>query len=150
MVLTTFTRKAAAEMHQRLYVYLDTVALAVKFDDLKSSSIAKKDPIFIEIIRPGSRSESQNTILRCETVDVSVSGLRIYVPQHIAQGSKLNLAVPMEDWKENLELVGEAVWVKPVADGEGFWVGLELRDSKRENMEKWFKVVHKFSSTPQR
>ena len=67
---------------------------------------------------------------------------RIYVTQLIAQGSQLNIAVPMEDWKDNLELVGEAVWVKPVEKGKGFWVGLELRDSNRENMQKWFKVVH--------
>ncbi len=104
--------------------------------------------IFIEVVSRKSRRESDNTILRCETVDVSLSGLRIYVTQRIAQGSQLNIAVPMDDWKENLELVGEAVWVKPAEKGEGFWVGLELRDSNRENMAKWFKVVHSLSSTP--
>ncbi len=77
-----------------------------------------------------------------------MSGLRIYVTQAIAKGSTLNIAVPMDDWKENLELIGEAVWVKPLETGEGFWVGLELRDSNLENMKKWFKVVHTLSSTP--
>jgi hypothetical protein len=104
--------------------------------------------IFIEVVRRGSRGESDNTIIRCETVDVSVSGLRIYVTQPIAQGSKLNIAVPMDNWTENLELVGEAVWVKPLETGEGFWIGLELRDSNLESMKKWFKVVHSLSSTP--
>lgn len=117
-------------------------------DRRKHERIDVVQAIFIEIISRGSRSESDNIILKCETVDISVSGLRIHVPQSIPRGSQLNLAVPMEDWKENLELVGEAMWVKPVDAGEGFWVGLELRDSKRENMEKWFKVVHKLSSTP--
>lgn len=104
--------------------------------------------IFVEVVGRGSRGESDNVIIRCETVDVSVSGLRIYVTQAIAQGSRLNIAVPMDDWKENLELVGEAVWVTPLENGEGFWVGLELRDSNLENMRKWFKVVHTLSSTP--
>jgi PilZ domain len=104
--------------------------------------------IFIEVVSRRSRRESDNTIIRCETIDVSLSGLRIFVTQLIAQGSQLNIAVPMDDWKENLELVGEAVWVKPVEKGEGYWVGLELRDSNRENMAKWFKVVHSLSSTP--
>jgi hypothetical protein len=106
--------------------------------------------IFIEVIRPGSKRESDNTILRCETVDISVSGLRIHVSERIPQGSKLNIAVPMEGWKENLELVGEAMWVKPVEQGAGFWVGLELRDSSRESMKQWFKVVHSLSSSPNR
>jgi len=105
--------------------------------------------IFIEVLRPGHRRESENTIIRCETVDISVSGLRIHVPHQIPQGSKLNIAVPMDDWKENLELVGEAMWVRPVEQGAGFWVGLELHDASREVMAKWFKVVHSLASTPQ-
>ncbi len=117
-------------------------------DRRKHQRINLVKAIFIEVVRRGSRGESDNTIIRCETADVSVSGLRIYVTQPIAQGSKLNIAVPMDDWKENLELVGEAVWVKPLETGEGFWVGLELRDSNLESMKKWFKVVHSLSSTP--
>jgi len=117
-------------------------------DRRKHHRIEVVKAIFIEVVSRSGRGESDNTIIRCETVDVSVSGLRIYVTQAIAKGSTLNIAVPMEDWKENLELVGEAVWVKPLETGEGFWVGLELRDSNLENMRKWFKVVHSLSSTP--
>jgi len=61
----------------------------------------------------------------------------------IAMGSTLNIAVPMDDWKENLELVGEAMWVKEADNKEGYWVGLELEDTSREDMEKWFKVVYR-------
>lgn len=100
------------------------------------------------MVRRGSRSESRNTILRCETVDISIGGLKIYVTQQIPRGSHLNIAVPMDDWKQNLELVGQCVWVKPAEDGRGFWVGLELQDSDRDSMEKWFRVVHSLSSTP--
>jgi PilZ domain len=117
-------------------------------DRRKHQRIEVVKAIFIEVVNRKGRGESDNTIIRCETVDVSVSGLRIYVTQAIAKGSTLNIAVPMEDWKENLELVGEAVWVKPLETGEGFWVGLELRDSNLENMRKWFKVVHTLSNTP--
>jgi hypothetical protein len=114
----------------------------------KHQRIEVAQALFIEIVNRRSRSESENTIIRCETVDVSVGGLKIYVSNSIALGSRLNIAVPMEGWKENLELVGEAVWVRPAEGKQGFWVGLELRDSNRDNMEKWFKVVHSLSSTP--
>ena len=117
-------------------------------DRRKHQRIEIVKAIFIEVVSRGSRSESDNTILRCETVDISVSGLRVYISHAIPQGSQLNIAVPMDDWKENLELVGQAVWIKPVEKGEGFWVGLELHDSSRENMTKWCKVVHSLSSTP--
>lgn len=102
--------------------------------------------IFIEVAQRGVRSEAHNTIIRCETVDISVSGLRVHVSEAIAPGSHLNIAVPMEDWTDNLELVGEAMWAKPAENEEGFWVGLELRDSNPEDMKKWFEVVQRLSA----
>jgi len=74
-------------------------------------------------------------------VDVSVAGLRIWVAESVPSGSKLNIAVPMDDWKENLELVGKVMWARPAEGQAGYWLGLELGDASREDMEKWFKVV---------
>jgi Tfp pilus assembly protein PilZ len=119
------------------------------FDRRKHQRIEVVRAIFIEVVQRGNRTESGNTIIRCETVDISMGGLKIYVPQAIPQGSRLNIAVPMDDWKENLELVGDAVWVRPAGDGRGFWVGLELHDTDRDGMERWFKVVHSLGATPQ-
>lgn len=101
--------------------------------------------IFIEVVARGSRRESDNTIMKCETVDISVAGLRVRVPEAIPQGSRLNIAVPLDNWKENLELEGEAMWVKPVEEGAGYWMGLRLGDSSHEDMKKWFMVVHSLS-----
>ena len=115
-------------------------------DRRKHERIEVVQAIFIEVVGKGSRSEADNPIVRCETVDISVGGLKILVPDEIATGSQLNLAVPMDDWKENLELVGEAMWCRPAEGKPGYWVGLELKDSSREDMEKWCKVVHTLSS----
>ncbi|MFT4822987.1 MAG: hypothetical protein ACI9DH_000199 [Halioglobus sp.] len=101
--------------------------------------------IYVEIVKRHSRSEADNKIIRCETLDISVGGLRIWVPETIPQGSILNIAAPLDDWTESLELVGEAMWVKPATDRNGFWVGLALKDSSREDMEKWFKVVYRLT-----
>jgi c-di-GMP-binding flagellar brake protein YcgR len=98
--------------------------------------------IYIEVVRRGSRSEADNTIIRCETLDVSAGGLRVAVPMRIPERSILNIAVPMGDWDESLELIGEAMWVRPADNNKGYWVGLALKDSNREDMAKWFKVVH--------
>jgi hypothetical protein len=114
-------------------------------DRRKHQRIDVVQAIFIEVVARGNRRESQNTVIKCETVDISVAGLKVHVPEAIPQGSRLNIAVPLNDWKENLELEGEAMWVKPVEEGEGYWVGLGLKDSSREDMEKWFRVVHSLS-----
>ena len=102
--------------------------------------------IYIEIAGRGRR-ESENTIIRCETVDVSVGGLKIRVPQPIPSRSRLTIGVPL-DGKNNLELTGEAVWMRPVDDDDsGYWVGLQLDDSDRDTMEKWFRVVYSLART---
>ena len=97
--------------------------------------------IYIEVVSRASRTEADNTIVRCETVDVSVGGLKIWVPEPIAQGSHLNIAVPMADWKENLELAGMVIWSREAGDGKGYWLGLELADSSHEDMRKWYEAV---------
>lgn len=102
--------------------------------------------IYVEVVRRGSRTEADNQIIRCETLDVSVGGLKIWVPEPIPQGATLNIAAPMEDWKENLELVGEAMWVGEAEDKNGYWVGLALKDSSMEDMQKWASVVERLSS----
>jgi len=110
-------------------------------DRRKHERINIENVIYIEEVRPGASARSDNTVIRCETVDISVGGLKILVPEPFQQGSTLNIAVPMDDWKESLELVGKAMWVKEAENNTGYWVGLELEDSNREDMEKWFKVV---------
>lgn len=99
--------------------------------------------LFIEVVTPGSRRETENRIIRCETVDISLQGLRITSPERIEPGTQLNIAVPQDGWVENLELNGTARWLGEADDGSNFWVGLELQDTSRDNMEKWFKIVSK-------
>jgi len=111
-------------------------------DRRKHERIEVETAIYIEVVGRGNRSEADNTIIRCETVDISVGGLRIWVPEAIAEGSTLNIAVPMDDWIENLELVGKAVWIKEADNRAGYWVGLELEDASHDDMEKWCKVVY--------
>ena len=110
-------------------------------DRRKHPRVDVERAIYIEVVKPGSRSEAHNTVLRCETVDVSVAGLRIWVAENVPARSKLNIAVPMDEWKENLELAGKVMWAREAEGQSGYWLGLELEDSSREDMEKWFKVV---------
>jgi len=117
-------------------------------DRRKHERINIENVIYVEEVRRGARPGAGNTIIRCETVDISVGGLRILVPEPFQQGSTLNIAVPADDWEENLELVGKAMWIKEAGNKMGYWVGLELEDSSREDMEMWFKVVQKLKMRP--
>ncbi|MDX1734666.1 MAG: PilZ domain-containing protein [Halioglobus sp.] len=102
--------------------------------------------IFLQALPRGIGRAAEGPVIKCETVDVSIKGLRLLVPEPIAIGTRVQLAVPDENWVENLELVGEARWLQEADDGRGYWLGLELQDTNRDNMEKWFKIVSKLQN----
>jgi len=110
-------------------------------DRRKHPRFSVQKAIYVEIVDRDSRSEADNTIILCETVDISLGGLRIWVPEPVEQGCTVNIAVPSSEWKENLELVGKVMWVQDADNRSGYWIGLELEDTSRENMERWFQVV---------
>ncbi len=107
--------------------------------------VAARLSIYVEVVaRQGT--EGSNPIFRTESVDVSRGGLRLWSPQEIPAGRRLHLAIPLDDWTDNLELEGRAVWACEAGDRPGYWIGLQLEDAGREAMEKWFTVVHRLQA----
>ncbi|TGD74721.1 PilZ domain-containing protein [Mangrovimicrobium sediminis] len=111
----------------------------------KHERFSTAQALFIEVEGRSGGRESDNMVLRCEAVDISVGGLRIEVPEAIPAGARLNIAVPFGDWKDNLELAGKAMWCRPAEGCPGYWVGLQLEDACREDMERWCQVVYLMS-----
>lgn len=114
----------------------------------KHERVSIERVLYLEVVARGSRSEADNRILRCETVDISVGGLCLRVPERIEPGAMLNIAAPLDDWKSELHLVAESKWLRPSDDGSGYWLGVELSDSSKEDMEAWFKIVYRLRGNP--
>ena len=72
LVLTTFTRKAAAEMQTRLYRYLDSIAAAPSLSDLEAkyldSGKGPQDPLFCEIVQSVLRNLTADSLGNNERV----------------------------------------------------------------------------------
>jgi hypothetical protein len=120
---------------------IDT-ALSDIEDRRRYARIGVVKAIFIEIMPPKNQRHAPSTIVRCETVDVSVKGLCVLVSEPVEPGRELHIAVPEEGWVENLELTGVSRWLRDAEDSEGYWLGLELHDTDKDNMEKWFQIVN--------
>ena len=99
--------------------------------------------IYIEVAQPGQIRDSHAEVMRCETVDVSVSGLKVFVPRDVPANSHLHIVAHTDDWQESLELHGVARWCAPTAQKNGYWLGLELMDADSEAMHKWFMVLQR-------
>lgn len=111
-------------------------------DRRKYERINTKVPVFIETVVGHGYAETGNILFRCETLDISAQGLKVWVPLHIPQGGVLNISVPGDDLTGNLELVGESIWVENSEVKSGYWVGLELKDTSPELMKNWFNIAH--------
>jgi hypothetical protein len=105
--------------------------------------ISFQKAIYIEVVQRGQIRDTHADVMRCETVDVSVSGLKVFVPREVPANSLLNIAAHTEDWQESLELKGVSRWCAPTADKQGYWLGLELMDADSEAMHKWFMVLQR-------
>ena len=99
--------------------------------------------IYIEVAKRGQIRDSHTDVMRCETVDVSVSGLKVFVPQEVPADSHLYIAAHTDDWQESLELQGVARWCAPAVEKNGYWLGLELMDADSSAMQKWFMVLQR-------
>jgi hypothetical protein len=97
--------------------------------------------IYVEVIEPGSAPDAEHRMLRCETVDVSVSGLRLWAPEAVPVGSVLNIFAELEEWQADLTLAGEVIWVADAEDGYGHWIGFALQDASAQDMRRWKAVV---------
>lgn len=97
--------------------------------------------IYVEVAKRGVRSEAHTTIFKCETVDVSSSGLKLISPQDIAIGATLNVAVPMQNWQDSLEFIAQVKWSQELEEKDGFWIGLELQQESEEKTVNWLNVV---------
>ena len=73
----------------------------------KHERIGVTQAIYLEILQRGHRRSTSNTVIKCETVDVSVQGLCIYVPNEIAPGT---------EWERVSKLCDFAA--KPVKDAK--------------------------------
>jgi hypothetical protein len=101
--------------------------------------------IYVEIAKRGVRSEAHTTIFKCETVDVSSSGLKIISPEDIPADTTLNIAVPMQNWQDNLEFTALAKWSQELEEKDGFWIGLELQEESEEKTQNWLNVVQQLA-----
>lgn len=118
-----------------------TVTMSSNIERRRHERVEVTKAIYLEVVPRGVGKRGPNPVIRCETLDVSIRGLRLLVPEAVKIGSRLNVAVPAEDWIENLELTGEVRWLQEADQCAGYWLGLELQDTNRENMERWFKTV---------
>lgn len=81
---------------------------------------------------------------RCQTGDVSRSGLKIICNRRLKSGAKLELWVVPPHQLETLIVCGTVRWSQPL-DGNHFSAGIELSEIYSKDMSAWHNLVTRLS-----
>ena len=94
--------------------------------------------VFIELESPAPGSLGPGRVARCETLDVSQSGLRVRIGETVTVGAILQIGVELPGKDEPFYLVGQVRWRMRDKDVPGAWVaGYEILNALGSDVEQW-------------
>lgn len=94
--------------------------------------------VFIELESPPPGSIGPGKVARCETLEVSLAGLRARLTETVTVGAILQIGVELPGKDEPFYLVGQVRWRMRDRDVGGAWIaGLEILNAYGSDIEQW-------------
>ena len=94
--------------------------------------------IFVELL--SSSKHSPGTIIMCNSLDLSASGLQVVVDDVIPAGSIFRLCIDLKD-ADPIFLVAEVKWQRPDPDSDAHRIGFLLFESDDTDIERWKELM---------
>ena len=101
-----------------------------------SPRIERDERVFIYVVSASEHPELQGTTVRCATVDVSATGIKIRLDQPVNEGCELELWVEISGHSPKFFLSGQAKWCNKTEDGH-YQTGIELRRCDTDDLSVW-------------
>ena len=102
---------------------------------------SKREDVFIEVMKEESDGEYVNKIIRCETVDLSKLGLKLYVSESIVAGTIMDICVRFSSGQEFF-LTVELRWIRPLEDKGWYFAGFEIYEGENTDYLRWEQCVN--------
>ncbi|MFT4767188.1 MAG: hypothetical protein ACI8RN_000313 [Glaciecola sp.] len=94
--------------------------------------------VFIEIESAPPGSIGPGKVARCDTLDVSQSGLRVRLDESVTVGAILQIGVELPGENEPFYLVGQVLWRMRDKEHPGSWIaGFEVLNALGSDIEHW-------------
>ena len=101
----------------------------------------RDERVVVQVVSSTRDTLPPGTVVRCSTKDVSRRGLRIQLDQRVPEGFHLELWVEISSQPTKFYLSGEVKGCQEVEEGKRYMVGVELKEDKTEDLEKWEKAL---------
>lgn len=96
-----------------------------------------QEDVYLEITSLNEEGDYVDQVIACETVDMSSTGLKLYVNEAIVSGTVLDLCVNYKSANRKFFLTAEVKWVTPLADEGWYFVGFELYEADNTDIQAW-------------
>jgi Tfp pilus assembly protein PilZ len=115
-------------------------------DQRQHQRLDERSTIFIEVLAGGEHSAQQESILICNSLEISSGGLRVCVDDEFETGAILQLGIELPELEDPLYVVGEVRWCSPAPkNNPGYLVGFKLLESDGTDYEIWSKLLEEMS-----
>lgn len=97
---------------------------------------------FIELVSSGVEDDQPSEVVLCKTIDISHSGLLVWVNRELTLGAILQIGVELSEEDHTLYLTGEVRRCRPSRYNEGRWkVGFEFLNATDSDIDAWRAMV---------
>jgi len=94
--------------------------------------------VFIEIESPPPGSIGPGKVARCDTLEVSQSGLRVRLTEAVTVGAILQIGIELPGETEPFYLVGQVRWRMQDKENPGSWIaGFEVLNALGSDIAHW-------------
>jgi len=94
--------------------------------------------IFIELVSSGLEKDQPSEVALCKTIDISDSGLLVWVNRELTVGAVLQIGVELSEQENTLYLTGEVMRCRRDTYNQGRWqVGFELLNATDSDIDAW-------------
>jgi hypothetical protein len=98
--------------------------------------------IFIETLAASDTHSQQEAIVICNSLEISASGIRVWVDNELEAGAILQLGIELPELEQPLYVVGEVRWCKPAPESKnGYYAGFKLLESDGTDYEIWRQLI---------
>ncbi|NND67402.1 MAG: PilZ domain-containing protein [Halioglobus sp.] len=100
---------------------------------------------FIELESPTLKENSQGTVVKCRTLNVSRGGLLVLLDREVPVGAILQIGVDLADGDQTLYLAAEVRWCAPAEESgmrrDGWYAGFQVLNSEGSDVTRWIELI---------
>lgn len=101
----------------------------------------RSEAVSVQLMQAYCEDTCATQVIRTQTLDVSVRGLRLIAEEAIGEGYLFDICVELRDHPQRFLLTGETRWCRHRAQHEDYEIGIEIHDGEGTDYLAWTQTI---------